>query len=157
MEGYESISPVSVRLHELREAIGSDFCSLGVLQGEERLLYWISASGNRSDRFRQILELPAKGLSGTVLKVGRAMTFQAESLLTSRQLQDYPIMLAEGLQSVIAVPLLEGSYTTGVLLTGDRKPRIYSLNEKACLQEASKVIANLLYEQRTTLTGGEQV
>lgn len=134
------------QLERVRCEIGSDFCSLGLLEGYDRILIWKLASGNLNDRFLSIAERPGRGLSGSVIKVGRAMQLGMPELVASRQLHEYAILLAENLRSAYAIPLLIGNRVTGVLLVGDRKRRVYRPEERNSMMLAGERITAIIAE-----------
>jgi len=140
-------------LNGLRSEIVCDFCALAVWSGESRMLRWKLASGNENGKFAGIAEREQSGLSQTVVKVGRAMSLQLAELLASRRIHEYPILLAEGLRSAYAVPILAERKVIGVLLAGDRKRRIYRAEERNSMLSAADALAGHLTdrpEQSTT-------
>ncbi|MCD9020679.1 GAF domain-containing protein [Cohnella silvisoli] len=143
MNGRES-DLLLEQLNGLRAEIGSDFCSLGLLEGAERTLKWKLASGNENERFLKMTDRAGRGLTGSVVKVGRAMSLNVAELIMSRQLYEYPILLAENLRSAYAVPVFDGHLVIGVLLAGDRRKRIYRPEERKCVSLAGERISRLL-------------
>lgn len=134
-------------LNGLRNEIVCDFCALAVWSGESRVLKWKLASGNENGKFAGIAEREQSGLSQTVVKVGRAMSLQLADLLASRRIHEYPILLAEGLRSAYAVPILADRKVIGVLLAGDRKRRIYRTDERNGVLLAAEAIAGHLKDR----------
>lgn len=131
-------------LARLKDEIGCDACALGLLAGAERELKWRLASGNGNERYLSIAERVGGGLSGSVVKVGRAMSLQLAELLAARRIHEYPILLAEGMRSAYAVPLVVGRDVVGVLLAGDRRRRIYRAEERSVVAAAAERIAATL-------------
>ncbi|WP_276357998.1 GAF domain-containing protein [Cohnella caldifontis] len=121
---------IQAELHRLLAEMGSDFCALGLLDPESRILSWKWAAGNVSDRYRSIEDRPGRGFHQSVLKIGRAMTLQVSELIAARQVHEYPILLAEKLRSAYAVPLQQGVKHKGVLLIGDRVRRMYRPDDR---------------------------
>ncbi|MDG0814368.1 hypothetical protein [Cohnella rhizosphaerae] len=130
----------------LRAAIGCDFGAVGLKEASSHLLRWPMASGHTNERIESIAEKPGRGLSASVLKIGRATTLSMNELVCSRQLQEYPLFLAENLRAAYAVPLGEGAAPSGVLLVGDRKKRIYRTEERLLVAAAADRITVLLAE-----------
>lgn len=141
-EGWEEDARVA--LAELSHEIDCDVCALGLLAEGDRALKWRLASGNANERFLSIVERLGGGLSGTVLKVGRAMSLQLSDLLAERRIHEYPIMLAEGLRSAYAAPVFIGTDVVGVLLAGDRRRRMYRPEDRAAALGAAVKIGALL-------------
>lgn len=142
MDGREN--ELQEQLDGLRREIGSDFCSLGLIGGEERVLRWKLAAGNLSERYKGMSERAGRGFSGTVAKTARAMPVHVPDLVASRQLHEYPILLAEKLRSAYAVPVLEGGRVAGVLLAGERRRRIYPPDDAERIKRAGERISGIL-------------
>lgn len=118
-------------LERLRTELDCDFCALALLDNNEYPLRWKLASGSQNDRFLAMADKPGRGLSGTVMKVGRAMSLQVADLIRTRELHEYPILISEKLRSAYAVPLMNDGKVNGILLFGDRKKRIYRPEDRA--------------------------
>ncbi|MFD0672400.1 GAF domain-containing protein [Cohnella sp. GCM10027633] len=141
-EGWEASAREA--LSRLAGAIYCDFCALGLLEGADRELKWRLAFGNGNERFLSIAERLGGGMSGSVVKVGRAMSMQLTDLLAARRIHEYPILLAESLRSAFAVPIVVGRDVVGVLIAGDRRRRIYRTEERAVVAAAAERIGELL-------------
>jgi len=128
----------------LLEELGSDFCALGLLDPDTRILAWRWAAGNISDQYLAIQDKPGRGFHRSVVKIGRAMSLHVSELISSRQLHDYPILLAEKLRSAYAVPLWNGREVAGVLLVGDRVRRIYRPEDRSRAVRAGERIAGMV-------------
>lgn len=128
----------------LREEIGCDFCAIGLADSPAHSLRWPVASGHTNERYMNISERPGRGFSATVLKIGRAMPLSMSELVCSRQLQEYPLLLAENLRSAYAVPLYKGLEPTGVLITGERRKRVYRTEERRLIAAAAAQVAAVL-------------
>ncbi|WP_217597378.1 hypothetical protein [Cohnella sp. GbtcB17] len=144
MDEQESRAAILDSLAMLRDAIGCDFSAVGLKEASSHLLRWPMASGHTSERIESIAEKPGRGFSATVMKVGRAMTLSMNELVYLRQLQEYPVFLAENLRAAYAVPLGGSIAPSGVLLIGDRKKRIYRTEERRLVAStADRITARL--------------
>jgi nitrogen regulatory protein A len=128
----------------MRVSVNSDFCALALLDADGFTLKWKLASGNENDRYRSMKFQTGRGLSETVVKVGRAVSLNLAEIIYHRKLHEYPIMLAESLRSAYAVPLQDGIQVIGVLLIGDRKKRVYRPEEKKEAVHAGERISKLV-------------
>jgi signal transduction protein with GAF and PtsI domain len=135
---------IGADLNALLKELGSDFCALGLLEPESRVLSWRWAAGNVSDRYRSIEDRPGRGFHLSVLKVGRPMTLQVAELISARQVHEYPILLSEKLRSAYAVPLQRDTHLTGVLLVGDRTRRIYRPEDRGIAERFGAILASKL-------------
>ncbi|WP_136603627.1 GAF domain-containing protein [Paenibacillus dokdonensis] len=107
----------------LRDRFQFDFVSMALVQpAEDRfVLTWQFASGNINDRYKRIVLHSGKGIAGIVFKTGKPMLIQnVNTDIESRDLFNYPIIVAEQLKSLGAVPLWDGTRVMGVLLVGYR-------------------------------------
>lgn len=145
MESWESTFMLEIT--QLRGAINSDFCAVALIDVDGFTLKWKYVSGNENEKFSRMSVRPGKGLSGAVVKVGRALSLNVTEIILNRQLHEYPILLAENLRSAYAVPLQDGRKVTGVLLVGDRKKRVYHPEDKntalLTAERISKLVAQI--------------
>ncbi|RKP52969.1 hypothetical protein D7Z26_14585 [Cohnella endophytica] len=145
MEDRSSDERMLEELHRLRSDIGCDFGAIGLAEGQSGELRWKLVSGNGNDKYREMTERQGKGFSGSVIKVGRAMTFQLVEIVATRRLHEYPLLLAENLRSAYASPVTESAGPVrGVLLVGDRKRRIYRPEDRQRVAEASERIFEII-------------
>lgn len=110
-------------IDKLRDRFQFDFVSMALVQpAEDRfVLTWQYASGNINDRYKRIVLHSGKGIAGIVFKTGKPMLIQnVNADIESRDLFNYPIIVAEQLKSLGAVPLWDGTRVMGVLLVGYR-------------------------------------
>ncbi|CAI6035461.1 GAF domain-containing protein [Cohnella sp. JJ-181] len=141
---HGSREDIIASLAALRAEIGCDFGAVGMTEAPLRVLRWQVASGHANERYAGIAEKPGRGLSATVLKVGRPISLSMTELVCSRRLQEFPLLLAEDLRSAYAVPLYLGTSLAGVLIAGDRRKRIYRTEERRIVAAAGDRIAALL-------------
>lgn len=146
MDEQESRAAILDSLTMLRDAIGCDFIAVGLKEASSHLLRWPMASGHTSERIESIAEKPGRGLSATVVKIGRAKTLSMSELVYLRELQEYPLFLAENLRAAYAVPLGGSIEPSGVLIVGDRKKRIYRTEERRLVAAAAERITVRLTE-----------
>lgn len=153
MNGNEN--GILAEMNALMSELESHFCAFGVLDEQSRILRWRLAAGNVSDKFQYIEDRAGKGLSGSVIKVGRPMSLHVTELIMNRQLHEYPMLLSEKLRSAYAVPLLDGVKVTGLLLIGDRVKRIYRPDDRSRAAAAGERIARFMQEETAgTQTSG---
>lgn len=117
-------------IDRLRDRFRFDFVSLALVQpAEDRfVLTWQYASGNLNERYKRIVLHSGKGIAGIVFKTGKPMLIQNVAAdLSSKDLFNYPIIVAERLKSLGALPLWEEKRVVGVLLAGFRTE--YRLDE----------------------------
>jgi nitrogen regulatory protein A len=110
-------------INKLRSQFQFDFVSVALVQpAEERfILAWKYVSGNLNDRYQRIRLQSGKGIAGIVFKTGKPMLIKhVNKDFNTSELFNYPIVVAERLQSLGAVPLWFESRVVGVLLFGFR-------------------------------------
>lgn len=91
---------------ELKEHYGFDFVSLGLAAFLGAPLKWLYSAGDTSNRHRRIVLAPGHGVGGIVLKTGKPMVFSdIDRELDPREYSSYPIVFAEDLHSLCALPV----------------------------------------------------
>lgn len=122
-EDMESLLHIKEALRTLRRDLGYDFAAFAsVTHDHHSLLSWVSASGNRSDKYRRIVLEPGKGIAGVVYRKGKPIIINdVREKLDHHELVEAPILLAEDLSSLAALPLFFSGKTEGVLLLALRR------------------------------------
>lgn len=108
------------KIERIKERCAFDFINLAFFNAHigSKPAY---VSGNKSTRYLRIVLQKRKGLAGQVIKTGRpAFVIDVEKEIMPEDFQDYPIIMAEGLKSLGALPLFEGNQVIGVVLAGFR-------------------------------------
>ena len=106
---------------ELKEHYGFDFVSLGLAAFLGAPLKWLYSAGDTSNRHRRIVLAPGHGVGGIVLKTGKPMVFSdIDRELDPREYSSYPIVFAEDLHSLCALPVSKKNRVVGVLLCAFR-------------------------------------
>lgn len=111
------------KIEKIKSVCDFDFILLCFLQDENHPSKWkqVYASGNRSSRYMRIVVQKRIGLTGLAMKTGRPhFIINAEKEIQKKELTQYPIIMAEKLKSLGAVPLLANNQVIGVLLAGFR-------------------------------------
>lgn len=107
-------------LCQLRSETHTDFAALACIEQDDQQLRWRYASGSRNERCKKLL-FHRKGRIGDVLRSGRLMTIPSFFPKSGDDPSEYAILLAEGLKSVVAVPVMKQDVISGVLLVGCRQ------------------------------------
>ncbi|WP_195574366.1 GAF domain-containing protein [Paenibacillus sp. 1001270B_150601_E10] len=126
-------------IDQLREQFKLDFAAVALVQSaEERfVLTWQFASGNINERYKRIVLQSGKGIAGIVFKTGKPELIQdVQADIDAHELFNYPIIVAERLVSLGAVPLWSNRRVTGVVLAGFRDNKRLTTSMFEVLQEA---------------------
>lgn len=113
-----------LEIDQIRNKFGFDFVALNIVNTIDNspILKWQFASGNLNNRYQRMVLHPGKGIAGTVFKTGKPMLVKnVNQEIPMNELLCYPIVVAESLKSIGAVPLWESNRVAGVLLVGFRK------------------------------------
>lgn len=108
-------------VQNLRATYGFDFVTLGFAAFLGAPLKWVYSAGATSERHRRIVLAPGHGIGGIVLKTGKPMVFSdIDNELDPREYSSYPIVFAEDLHSLCALPVEKKGRVIGVLLCAFR-------------------------------------
>lgn len=124
---------ISGMLSSLRAETHTDFAAIALMEQPEQQLRWRYASGSRNERYKKIM-LNRKGMIGNVLRSGRLMMIPSFFPKSGDDPSEYAILLAEGLKSVVAVPVMREETICGVLLVGCRQIRMFT-------EEVAKIVS----------------
>jgi nitrogen regulatory protein A len=127
---------MELRLAALRAATDSDFSAVARYEPEVRLIRWIAASGQRSERYRHMRKRPGEGVAGEVIRFGSAVV-RSYGPEDEKRTDDF-MMHAEKLLGAAAVPFAAEDGRQGVLLIGRRTPIPYADRELNVLRDAAR-------------------
>lgn len=113
---------IELQLQTMRDEAGTDVAALAWKDEAGRGIRWISASGNRNERYKHMLLKPGRGLTGIVFRIGQPVVFDSDVPEYQVMRHEYPIILSEQLQTAVLLPVKFGTETCGVLLLGSRVP-----------------------------------
>lgn|SRR5690625_3231700 len=107
------------------------------------------ASGNVSNRYVRIVLRKRIGLAGLVFKTGRShYIVNADKEITAENMSQYPIIIAEGLKSLGAVPLFYEHRVVGVVLAGFRTAdQMTEVKRKTFEREVNHYFGRLFQER----------
>lgn len=108
-------------INSLHDSFVFDFVTLGLASFFGAPLKWLYSAGATSERHRRIVLAPGHGVGGIVLKTGKPMVFtDIDNELDPREYSSYPIVFAEDLRSMCALPVQKSGRVVGVLLCAFR-------------------------------------
>lgn len=134
------------KLHYLCDMTSSDFSAFARLSERDHTIHWKYAVGNKSDRYKQMVGKPGRGLSGSVVRFGRDIVVDKNTPNYDKTRLEYPIMLAENLHSAIAVPIHLHGKINGILLIGSRSLQEYSQSQINHMKKAADDFASYFYK-----------
>lgn len=132
-------------LHMIRETLSVDFVAIAnVLEDNKKLLTYTCASGNLNHHYQGIVLEKGRGLIGRVYQEEKSIIL----LLTEEDrknpiLVNYPIILAENLKNVMAVPLWKDACIKAIVVLGYRIDG--DISEEFC-QKALKLLKETFRE-----------
>ncbi|MGO4888053.1 GAF domain-containing protein [Anaerobacillus sp. MEB173] len=139
-------------LTSLRNQTSSDFSALASFDKVKREIRWIFVSGNKNERYKKMMLKPGVGIAGKVIRFGHTIVIDKNVPDLDNQRLNSPIMLAEELCSVVAVPVMVNNKISAVLLVGHRSDREYTENDIDILMETSEYIGSLMKKKIFTHT-----
>ena len=109
-------------MNNLRVSEGYDFAGVALYEHHMTSpIKWHYVSGNLNDRYKMIILRKGRGLAGMVMKTGKRMIIaDVVASLSPEDKIKYPILIAENLTAMVAIPLCYNNQVYGVLLLGQR-------------------------------------
>ncbi len=132
------------KLQDIQFLTGADFVAIAMVDKKEQTLQWIYAAGSRNERYKRISPPLGNSMMGQVIRSGRPIVVESFTPKSGDDPSQYPIFLAENLQAIIAAPLSEQERTFGLLLVGNRMPRLFSAEEVSLVLNQAKAIGPVL-------------
>lgn len=143
-------SQIELLLNEIRHATASDYAAFACVNEKQHIIRLKYAFGSRNQRYKHISLPLAKGIAGQVVRTGRPMIVDQFTPKSGDVAGEYSIFLAEGLKSMIGVPVIVKQQVIGVLLAGCRQ--FQHMDGKAVqtviniAEQLSGILIKLVYE-----------
>lgn len=130
---------LALRLDLLRARTCSDFAAVAVYgRDTDRMVRWVSASGNMNTRYTHMQERTGAGIGGWIVRHGRPLSLGGGALGDGRPLREYPLLVAERLLTAAGVPIHGGIGVDGALLIGRRTAEPFEAAHWLLLEEEAK-------------------
>ncbi|WP_160723895.1 GAF domain-containing protein [Bacillus sp. USDA818B3_A] len=125
---------------QLKIQVSCDFVSLAIQNKLGPDVRWHYAVGNLNDKYKRISVRFGKGIAGKIISTGSPMEMVNFPEQVTGKVTDYPIALAEKLNTCYAVPLFFNGVPKGVLLVGNRDSRIFRDTDQECVKESAQAL-----------------
>lgn len=115
-------------MNNLRVSEGYDFAGVALYEHHmtSAPIKWHYVSGNLNDRYKMIILRKGRGLAGMVMKTGKRMIIaDVVASLSPEDKIKYPILIAENLTAMVAIPLCYNNQVYGVLLLGQEMASLF--------------------------------
>lgn len=123
-------------LDGFRLEMQADFAAIALTDPAEHVIRFQYVSGNRNERYKRIVLRPGKGVAGKVIRMGRPLLMQFSEPKSMDDPREYPILLAEGLKSLVGVPMeTDEGRVPGMMLVGCRAYREFHTADVARIAE----------------------
>lgn len=147
-QGEIIVEPLKIaieqKLNELSTLTSSDFSALACLNEQDQTIHWNHVYGNMNNRYKQMIGKPGKGIAGSVIRFGRVIIIDQDTVGYDKIRLEYPIMLAENLRVAIAVPVYSNGKIRSVLVTGMRSNHKYTVEQINQVKETAAHFTSLL-------------
>ncbi|MBM7650702.1 GAF domain-containing protein [Neobacillus cucumis] len=139
---------------QLKEQVSCDFVGLAIQNKVGPDVRWHYAVGNLNDKYKRITVRFGKGIAGKIISSGTPMMHTNFPHHVTGKVTDYPIALAEKLNTCYAVPLFFNHVPKGVLLVGNREYRSFNDSERERVLEEAQVLEEILKDYLDFKSGG---
>jgi len=126
--------------NRLKGQISCDFVGLAIQNRVGPDVRWHYAVGNLNDKYKRITVRFGKGIAGKIISTGTPMMMVNFPHQAAGKVTDYPIALAEKLNTSYAVPLFFNGVPKGVLLVGNRESRPFNDNDQEVVKESGQAL-----------------
>ncbi|MBM7554193.1 GAF domain-containing protein [Thalassobacillus pellis] len=130
----------------LEKALACDFVGVALQKQKGLEITWPFVRGNRNEKYKYISIRYGKGIAGKVIATGSPMEINLFPVNISGKSTDYPIMLAEQLNSAYALPLYWNGIPKGALLIASRTGHFFTEDEKRSADHIKRQIESHLPE-----------
>jgi len=105
---------------EARHLLRADYTAVATLADANGSTRWVAVDGMRSERWREYVFPPHRGIAGRAIDQGGPVVLDAAPHADDAA-QEFPLHVDEGMQSVVGVPLFRRETPIGALIVGYRR------------------------------------
>ncbi|MCZ8516730.1 GAF domain-containing protein [Paenibacillus filicis] len=134
---------IAAELERIRKETDSDFTAFAAPRRDESSWRWTYASGSLNGRYALLAVKPGRGIVGAALRTERVIVLDRHRHALDLRKEDSPLLMAERLEAVAAVPVLLPNGPQGVLLLGARSPMDYDSASIEKLYESAKRLSSV--------------
>lgn len=116
---------------ELRAIFGADLAAVVTIDRPSGVTKWHAVDGARGDLFSRVAFASGSGIAGLAIEAGAPLVLERLGNDPPHALEQFPVLAAEGVHSVLAVPMRTGEGVSGALLVAHRRDHHFSVEEKA--------------------------
>jgi len=131
-------------LEQFRETLEFDYAAVARVDERDNQIRYECVTGNHTNRHVQMVKRPGSGIAGHVVRHGRPVIIDETRDDLAELKVRYPIMLAEKLEAVLAVPIFHGDLVGGVLLGAVRRKRTFASGEVTRAEQAAAAMSDVL-------------
>lgn len=148
---------IQKELDAFRTDMQADFVAIALTDPSAHAIRFQYVSGNRNDRYKRIVLRPGKGVAGKVIRMGRPLLMQFTEPKSMDDPREYPILLAEGLKSLVGVPMeAEGGRVPGMMLVGCRSFREFHQHDVQAISKKANELKKWILSGDTTVYSKEK-
>jgi putative methionine-R-sulfoxide reductase with GAF domain len=148
---------ILLECENVKKELLCDFIGIAIQNQVGTDIKWHYVVGNRNGKFKHITVRFGKGIAGKVISSGAPMMLGHFPNNIYGKSIEYPIMLAEQLDSSYAVPLFLNEKPKGVLLVGHRSYHSFNNQEQSLVRQAGDKIEKYLQAQIVQILGGNSI
>lgn len=116
-------------LKRFRMALNMEYAAFAKVDERDNQIRYECVTGNNTNRHIQMVKRPGNGIAGLVVRHGRPVIIDGTHPDLAKAKMQYPIMLAEKLEAVLAVPIYRKDTVAGALLGAVRHARVFAPDE----------------------------
>lgn len=138
-------SHLAERLDHFRDELEFEYAAVARVDGRDNRIRYEHVTGNHTNRHIQMVNRPGNSsIAGLVVRHGRPVVIDDSRPDLAEMKKQYPIMLAEKLEAVLAVPILHMDAVTGVLLGAVRRRRTFAAEAVKRAEQLAAAMAPIL-------------
>jgi|SRR5690606_1569316 len=135
-------SRIRQQLEQFREALAFEYAAVARVDERDNQIRYEYVTGNHTNRHVQMVKRPGNGIAGHVVRHGRPVVIDDGRDDLDELKVRYPIMLAEKLEAVLAVPIFRGDVVGGVLLGAVRTKRRFAPGDVSRAEQMAAAMAD---------------
>jgi PAS domain S-box-containing protein len=146
---------LTLMLRTVRHLFNADYATIATVEANGTTR-WRAADGHTTEKYKEVTFQPGRGTAARVIAAGKPVTLEGIGTSPDLPADEFPVHMAEGGVSVVAVPLFREGQAIGAVMLGSRSPRKWKESEIATLSVVANAAGLAIDQKRASSSESSQ-
>jgi PAS domain S-box-containing protein len=146
---------LTLMLRTVRHLFNADYATIATVEANGTTR-WRASDGHITEKYKEVTFQPGRGTAARVIAAGKPITLEGIGSSPDLPADEFPVHIAEGGVSVLAVPLFREGKAIGTVMLGSRTPRKWKESETTTLSVVANAAGLAIDQKRASSSESSQ-